>query len=132
MKLPRVPGADKLVLTFIVAGIMLWFITSIINVNVITGKEPVEELFKEVVYTGQGGLLVTLFTVVIVGAVIYFAFKLMIGFGTGKIDRKTMITMIIMGVLLYYLWNKILVPSGWVNLKEIEFTGAVLQSMIMP
>jgi len=132
MKLPRLPGADKLVLTFMIAGILLWFVTSIINVNVITGKAPVEELFKEVTYTGQGGLLTTFFTVIIVGAVVFFAFKFMIGFGQGRIDRKMWITMIIMGVVLYYVWNKILVPSGWVNLNEIEFSAVALQSLLIP
>jgi len=70
----------------------------------------------------------------IVGMAAWLAWLFTVGGGiTGRLNRKTFINLVIMAVVLYFVYNKVIVGLGLIpGLNPIEFAAYQLQSIIAP
>jgi len=145
------PDPNNMVMLLLVGLVFLYVITSVIDFSALTSEDDEAKILKDVEFSGtcsvgnhQGknacvaasgtwtpGLIPNTFTLLVVGMALWLAWSFTIGFG-GRLDRKRVITMVIMGVVLYFIWNNVLVPSGFIDVKPIEFAAAQLQSIIAP
>lgn len=125
----KAPDSNEIIKFLIVGMVFLFLITSFINFSAIGSDDPDAKIFKsdfDYEATASG-----FFTLLIVGAAVWLTWNFTLGF-TGRLDKKRLVTMVIMGIALYFIYNKILVPSGFLNLEPLEFAAYQLQAVIMP
>ena len=148
LKLPEAGGVVK----FLIVGmVVLFLISNIININAFgkgTCDKPAyttsgtcenangvwtsAEIFKpDVPYDT---LIPQVYKWLIVGMAAWLAWKFTIGGEfEGRMDRKKFVTLAIMAVVLYFVYNKVIVGSGLIpGLNPIEFAVYQLQSMMVP
>ena len=144
----KAPKPGEMVRLLIVGMVFLFVITSIIDFSGLTSEEEDADIFKEFEIVGTcsngdynsknacenaggtwtPGIIPNAFTLLIVGMAIWLAWTFTMG--AGRLDRKKLIALVIMGIVLYFLWNSVLVPSGWIDIQPIEFAAAKLQSIV--
>jgi len=151
---------NRIVMMLIVGVLFLFLITSIINFNAISGDEKclgkttsngeekncltyktestcvdktgciwaVPDIFNEDLdfeETATG-----FFKWLIVSMAAWLAWVIVITRAGGRFDKKGLITLVIIAVILFFIYNKVLVPQlGW---QPIEFAAVQLQSIVTP
>lgn len=110
---------DKIVRVLVLALVVLFLITQIIDFNGITTGNPFRENIDYANLVPKG------FTYLMVGIVAYLAWRL----GTGSFaDMKQLLPLLLVGVALYFMYNYFLAPQ--LGLPTIEYGAYMLQSMM--
>jgi hypothetical protein len=146
----KLPDAEGVVKFLIVGMVVLFLITNVININAIgkgtcsnsaytskatctdnSGTWTSEDIYNDTVDYDE--LIPGVYKWLIVGMASWLAWTFTVGGGlTGRLDRKKFITLIVMAVILYVVYNKILVGAGFLDLPPIEFAAYQLQSIVVP
>ena len=120
------PDTGKMVQVLLVAVVMLFFITQIINFSALNNDDV--DVFRDNVDYGQ--VASQTFTWLIAGMAVWLAWSLTMGF-QGRMDKKKLLSMVIILVALYFIYNKVLV--GVIpDLQPIEFAAYQMQTMFVP
>jgi len=122
------PNTNKMVQTLIVGLIFLYVITNVINFSAF-GGDTVD--WGNLITNPDSDLVFQVFRLLIVGMAVWLAWNVTIG-ATGSLSRKKLLTMIVMGIALYYIYNSVLVPMLGGDLQPIEFAAAQLKMAIVP
>lgn len=147
----RAPDANVWVKTLLIGLVFLFLITSIIDFNAFTSEAENPQYFKDVSYTGTcsiltikdsascieahgtwtKGLISQVFIYIIVAMAVWLAYTFTMGggFAEGRFDRRRLVTLVILGVILYFLYTKVLVGL-LPELPPIEFAAAHMQTMV--
>lgn len=121
----KAPDASQLVLMLIVGMVFLFLITSIIDFNAINSDDPDAKIFRENV--NYEDKISQTFVWLVTGMGVYLAWIVVMRSG-GAFNRKTLITLVVLGIVLYFLYNKVIAPQ--LDLAPIEFAAYQLQSVV--
>jgi hypothetical protein len=118
--------------TFMFALVFLFFISQIINFAAI-GQDDAN-IFREDVDYGQ--IAPQTFAWLIVVMSTWLAWQVVGRTTEGRFDKKYLLTIVVAGILLYFLYAKILQPvlaANGVNwLPNLNFAAYQLQSILIP
>jgi hypothetical protein len=120
-------STNQIIKGLIFGLVIMFLMTQIFNFAALGSDDPDASVFREDV--NYDDLVPQTFKWLITGMAVWLAWAfIQIQTGAaGRLDRKRLVSMIITGVLLYFLYTKLIAPG--LGLPDLSFTAYQLQSV---
>jgi len=124
---PKLPNQDQIIRGVVVGLIILYILTQIINFSAINSDDPDAMVFKE----DLGYQTVKdSYVAILVGIAVILTWRFAMYETFGRWDRKRFITILFVGIIIYFLYTKILAPN--LGLPDLSFAAYQLQAISPP